>query len=194
MGLAAFRERRGDAKRAAVLEAARAGFAARGYAEVSTAEIARLAGVSTATLYRHFPTKLDLFAAVLEAAVEDLKAGLAAAEGLEGLCLAYARLLSQPQARAIVRMAVTGGDPGISQRFYESGKAATNDLFAAAVAAEVEAGRTAPDADPGQLMGMIEHPTLLLGLLAGDDRPTARPPEVIAGGALETWRARFARA
>lgn len=193
MSLAAFRERRGDAKRTAVLEAARAGFAAHGYAEVSTAEIARLAGVSTATLYRHFPTKLDLFAAVLEAAVEGLKAGLAAAEGLEGLCVAYARLLSQPDARAVVRMAVTGADPGISRRFYESGKAATNDLFAAAVAREVEAGLASPDADPGQLMGMIEHPTLLLGLLAGDDRPPNRPPEVLAAEALRTWRARFGR-
>ncbi|HYE45806.1 MAG TPA: TetR/AcrR family transcriptional regulator C-terminal domain-containing protein [Caulobacter sp.] len=52
-----------------------------------------------------------------------------------------------------MRLVVAGTDPTLTQRFYESGKAATSDLLAAAVAREVAAGRARPDADPGQLMG-----------------------------------------
>lgn len=188
-----FRATRGDAKRAAVLSAARRTFAVRGFAETSTLEIANQAGVSTATLYRHFPTKLDLFAAVLDDAVATLAASLSAGgvRGIEDLCSAYATLLAEPETRSLIRLAIGATDVALARRFYESGKAATSDVFASAVAGEVASGRVRDGADPGQLMGMIEHPTLLLGLLAGDHRPPAQPPVIIAESALTTWRARF---
>jgi AcrR family transcriptional regulator len=58
---------RADARRnrARVLEAARAAFAAEG-AAVPLDEIARRAGVGAGTVYRHFPTKEALFAAVVQ--------------------------------------------------------------------------------------------------------------------------------
>jgi AcrR family transcriptional regulator len=59
------RAQRADGRRnqARVLEAAFAAFAAQG-AAASVREIARLAGVSTGTVTRHFPTKEALFRAV----------------------------------------------------------------------------------------------------------------------------------
>lgn len=192
MTLQDFREARAGAKRSLILQAARQAFAARGIAAVSTLEVANMAGVSTATLYRYFPTKLDLFSAVLNESVGDMRKILSEGTGdLDALCVAFAALLSTPQARSLVRMAITSGNAELMQRFYEGGKAATRQLFDMAVEREVSAGRIVTDADPGQLMGMIEHSTLLLGLLAGDDCPTVHPPEHIANEALSTWRARF---
>ena len=53
-------------RRVAILAAARHEFATRGYYGAGTAEIARGAGCSEPMLYKHFPSKQALFAAVLE--------------------------------------------------------------------------------------------------------------------------------
>jgi AcrR family transcriptional regulator len=69
------RKPRADAvrNRALIIDAARAAFAARG-AEASMEEIARAAGVGIGTLYRHFPTRELLVAAVFRDDVEQLQA------------------------------------------------------------------------------------------------------------------------
>ena len=65
--------RRADAvrNRAAILEAAKQLVTEQG-AEVAMGEIARVAGVAVGTLYRHFPNKADLLAAVVNEYVEAL--------------------------------------------------------------------------------------------------------------------------
>ena len=64
---------RADARRnrEKVLRAAREAFAASGYG-VPLDEIAALAGVGPGTVYRHFPSKEELFEAVVTARVRDL--------------------------------------------------------------------------------------------------------------------------
>jgi AcrR family transcriptional regulator len=57
--------------RARVLETAYETFAAEGLA-VPIDEIARRAGVGAGTVYRHFPTKEDLFAAVVESRLQHI--------------------------------------------------------------------------------------------------------------------------
>jgi AcrR family transcriptional regulator len=71
---------RADAARnlARILDAAREVFAERG-SEASVHEIAARAGVGTATIYRRFPTKDDLLAAMFELALARLVADAAAA-------------------------------------------------------------------------------------------------------------------
>jgi AcrR family transcriptional regulator len=71
-----------DARREAILEAARPVFGGRGYHAATTREIAAAAGVSEALLYQHFPGKSDLFLAVVERCAADLEARLKSA--LEG--------------------------------------------------------------------------------------------------------------
>jgi len=61
-----------------VLRAARDAFAATGYG-VPLDEIAAMAGVGPGTVYRHFPSKEELFEAVVTARLRDL---IAAARGL----------------------------------------------------------------------------------------------------------------
>ncbi len=55
---------RGDTTRLQLLDAAASVFAERGYAGATTKEIARCAGVSEGTIYRHFADKRELFGAV----------------------------------------------------------------------------------------------------------------------------------
>jgi AcrR family transcriptional regulator len=70
------RPRRADARRnyGQLVEQARTAFAEFG-ADASLDEIARRAGVASGTLYRHFPTRLDLIEAVLAEQIAEL-AGL----------------------------------------------------------------------------------------------------------------------
>src|SRR5687767_12489757 len=67
------RRRRADAQRnyGQLLEHAKIAFAEFG-ADASLDEIARRAGVASGTLYRHFPTRLDLIEAVLAGQIAEL--------------------------------------------------------------------------------------------------------------------------
>jgi AcrR family transcriptional regulator len=69
-------EARGDATRRALMQAARALFAERGYADVGTEEIVARAGVTRGALYHHFADKRDLFRAVHEELEEALVADI----------------------------------------------------------------------------------------------------------------------
>jgi TetR/AcrR family transcriptional regulator len=55
-----------DVRRVQILDAAAALFARRGFAGTTTREIAAAVGTSETVLFRHFPTKQDLYAAILE--------------------------------------------------------------------------------------------------------------------------------
>lgn len=61
-----------DSRRAALLDAAAQAFAARPYDQVTLASIAQAADASTPLLYRYFPSKEELYAAVVRLALEDL--------------------------------------------------------------------------------------------------------------------------
>jgi AcrR family transcriptional regulator len=63
-----------DDRRAEILAAGRIAFARRGYHGTSTLEIANLAGCSEPTLYKYFPAKQELFAAVLDDAQAAMRA------------------------------------------------------------------------------------------------------------------------
>jgi AcrR family transcriptional regulator len=76
----------GEERRAALLATALPLFAARGFAGTTTRDLARAAGVTEPVLYRHFPSKADLFVAVLAGAEERILLRLAdAIRGVVGL-------------------------------------------------------------------------------------------------------------
>lgn len=65
-------------RREAILAAASALFAQRSYAAVQVDEVAKLAGVGKATLYRYFPSKEELYLESLGRALDELDGRLAA--------------------------------------------------------------------------------------------------------------------
>ena len=204
MTLAEFRQARSRAKRSAISRAALTVFRRDGFARASMEEIAGMAEVSTATLYRHFPSKAALFEAVAAESIHeltDLKALTGPPlERLRKLAAVYARILSDPDTRGLVRMLIaeTGAGGELSARFYDAVKTRLSEAFAGAVAAGVEAGAIVPHEDfghsAGQLQGMIEHATLMRGLVLGDEAAPLLPHEEIAASAFETWFARWGAA
>jgi AcrR family transcriptional regulator len=61
-----------DQRRAQLLDAASQVFTSKGYHAAAMDEIADLAGVSKPVLYQHFPSKLDLYLALLDTSCERL--------------------------------------------------------------------------------------------------------------------------
>lgn len=107
---------RADAQRNrdAIVAAARAAFAADA-ADIRFDDFAELAGVGTGTLYRHFPTRSDLAAAVyldeadaLCALAEHLGATLPAADALESFLHAFVAYLDENRGLARALIAASG--------------------------------------------------------------------------------------
>ena len=69
-------ERGGPQTRARILEVATRLFLERGYDAVTVAEVAREAGVSSVTVFKHFPRKEDLFLDRADDAVEFLRSAV----------------------------------------------------------------------------------------------------------------------
>ncbi len=205
MTVDAFRQNRSAAKRVAILNAALALFRRDGFSRAVMEDIAREAEVSTATLYRHFSSKEALFEAVALdslAAMEPVlqQTGGAPAERLRDLARAYALLLARPETRGVIRMLIaeTGAGGALAERFYGSVKTRVIGAFVSALEAAAEAGVVRFDGpgEPvaGQLQGMIEHATLMRGLILGDHAPGVAEPEALADAALATWLARYGSA
>ncbi len=68
-----------DERRSQLLDAAREVFVASGYHAASMDTIAQQAGISKPVLYQHFPGKLDLYLALLDAGSEALEVAVRAA-------------------------------------------------------------------------------------------------------------------
>lgn len=191
--------RRAALKRDAILTAARARFAADGLDGASVERIANDAQVSTATLYRQFPSKLALFEATLRDGLATFEAALDASRGagprerLIELAHAYAKVLDDPLNAGMVRAAFAAAPatPQVAEIFYAQVKTVVAGAFHAAVAEAAQAKliAPAPKADParpgGRLMGMIEHPILWRRMLSNE--AGERTPAEIADAALEAF-------
>src|SRR5215213_7267484 len=74
----------GEERRVAIIRAVRHLFANKGFKGTTTRELAEAAGVSEALLYRHFPTKEALFAAIQQSFCdEQVRARFARLSALE---------------------------------------------------------------------------------------------------------------
>ncbi|MFI7540778.1 TetR family transcriptional regulator [Actinoplanes sp. NPDC049599] len=94
---------RSDAQRnrGRILDAAEEVFARRG-AAASTEEVARLAGVAIGTVFRHFPTKDELLAAILKRLLARLAEDAAGLGGADGLHTFFRRSVAQAAAKRTV--------------------------------------------------------------------------------------------
>lgn len=168
-----------EAKKARIIDAARALFLERGYSRTAVADVAQRANVSSATLYKHFETKDALFAAVLDGLSLRFAQALDVAPPVEGGGLrlwletfgaAYADLLSDPEVVGMAR-AVIAEAPSfqpIAQRFLQAMKGPVFHRLETTLRQAVAQGELAAHAVPdsmGQFLGYIERSVLLPQLL-----------------------------
>ncbi|HEU4658549.1 MAG TPA: TetR/AcrR family transcriptional regulator [Capillimicrobium sp.] len=102
-----------DERRETVLETAGKVFAVRGFHGTPTAEIAKEAGISQAYLFRLFPTKLELFVALVERCFERTGATFAEAAArarrtgespLAAMGDAYARMVTEDRDALLMQL------------------------------------------------------------------------------------------
>ena len=173
---------RADAQRNldALLEGAKAVFASLGV-DAPVREIAERAGVGVATVYRHFPTRAQLIAAVFRREIDacvDLATSLAAEHGpADALALWMQRFALFMSTKRGLSAALHSGDPayeGLQQHFTGRLMPALDILLAQAVAA-------------GEIRGGIAAHELLdavarLGVKGADDRQGARMVALLVDG------------
>jgi len=144
---------RSAATRARLISAARALFAAKGYAETSTPEIVRAAGVTRGALYHHFRDKAALFEATAAA---------------EAAAVAAAIRSSEPGAAATPEAALLAGAkayfaamtaPGRARILLVEGPAALGEARMRAIdagsVAELEAGLAAAGVAEGAVLAAL---------------------------------------
>ncbi len=205
-GLAAYRARITREKRDGVLDAATALFLSDGYDRTSLDAVAKRAGVSSATLYKHFPTKADLFGGIMArlwaAAAEDAPAMPAPGNPRAGLTRIgedYAQVLTTGHTVDLFRVIIAEAPrfPELGQQLYDQGKKPYLDRLEAYLAAETEAGALAVPPDgialaARQFLGMINDVVFWPRLLIiGLDIPADQQAQVVAG-AVATVLARYA--
>jgi AcrR family transcriptional regulator len=122
--------RRKDARPTEITVAALEVFAMHGFAAAKLEDIARKAGVSKSSIYLYFPTKEDLFRAIVRAAiVPNVEVIRSAAEASEGalaelvprLLMAAAGELSRPSVAGFARMVIgeSGNFPDLARIWHD---------------------------------------------------------------------------
>lgn len=177
-GLRRYQSELAETKRAALVAAAGRIFLARGYDAATVGAIAQEAKVSLATLYKHFSTKGDLFAAMIEhlaAALTDI-AGLDDVRGGEALTVlrrlarSYAQMLRRPDTIAMFRIVIAEGArfPELGEIFRKGAKEAVGQKLKTFLAERAARGEIAID-DPeralGRFFGVLDHSLLWPGLI-----------------------------
>ena len=143
---------RSAATRQALEAAGRRLWGERGYAEVSTPEIAEAAGVTRGAMYHQFPDKTALFVAVLEAVESEVIDRLLAAVGaaqpktpadaLHAAADAWLDIASEPEVRQLVLLDAPSilGWAGFREISLRYGLGMTEQLLSTAI----EAGQLKP--------------------------------------------------
>jgi AcrR family transcriptional regulator len=145
---------RRDERRETILDVAEACFLAEGYATTSMSCIASRVGGSKATLYNHFKSKEELFAAVVQRVCVEIQEALFEIEpetgDLEARLMHFARgflrHLMAPRPRGIQRLVVAESKrfPELGQVFFQSGPKLVLERVALHLAELMEQGRLRP--------------------------------------------------
>lgn len=161
---------RGDPKRRSIVAAATRVFLAQGYEAASMDGVAAEAGASKRTVYNHFPSKRDLFRAVVGALyaglLESEPGGMSADEPPEKALPRFVRkllvYLRRPEVTGLLRLVISEQHrfPELAQDLQSEGKGVALGLLETYLAAQ-HARRRLDIADPRlaaqQLMGAVKE-------------------------------------
>jgi len=161
--------RRDEAARLAVLHAADDLLAEHGFAALTVEAIARRAGVAKQTIYRWWPSKVEI---LLDTLIDDsakqvpVPAGKATAEAIRGYLRAFARFLTRdPAGRVLLALlAHAQHDPATAQSFRERYLGPRREQERALLTRAIDAGEIAPalgvDAALDALVGPLVYAAL----------------------------------
>lgn len=202
-GLQAYRDRVAAQKRGLTLDAAVERFLADGYDRTTLEAVAKTAGVSSATLYKHFPTKADLFGGVM-ARLWASEPGSEGAmpppgdprAGLLRIGSDYATLLERPTTVALFRVIIAEAPrfPELGVELYERGKRPYLDRLRAYLEGEIASGRLAIEDLPlakRQFLGMINDVVFWPRLLIVDLEISSEEIAHVVEQAVETFMRRY---
>jgi AcrR family transcriptional regulator len=167
------RSRRKEARPGEIVAAALASFADRGYAATKLEDVAAAAGISKGTIYLYFPTKEDLFRAVVRLAVlpnvEAAESDIASHTGssadlLRMLAQRFLRLLDS-DLTAIPKLVVaeSGNFPAIAQFYADAVLRRAFSLIEGILIRGIERGEFRP-MDVHATLPLFAGPFLLLAL------------------------------
>lgn len=145
------RSRRGNEKRAVIIQAAAEVFKEQGFVGASMDVIASMAGVSKPTIYRYFDTKEQLFDAILDdvashillaAPSEPALDSESVQAGLTTLAKRAAAVVLSDNLIALQRLAIAEFTrfPSLTKRFYEHGPKKVVAGFKAVIEAQARRG------------------------------------------------------
>ncbi|MBZ9935547.1 TetR/AcrR family transcriptional regulator [Mesorhizobium sp. BR1-1-16] len=191
-------------KRSAAIHAAMELFLEQGYERTSLQQIAKRADLSTATLFKRFPTKAALFEAIVEEFWSDneecggtLPVGNPV-DGLRKIGLGYASRMRQPDMQAIYRLIIAEAlrFPDLGQMLYDKGKGPYQERLNRYLIAEVEAGNLAVDnirAASGQFLALIAGQSFWPELIAPGCGGTDAEMRAVVDNATALMLARYGR-
>ena len=183
-----------------ILRAARKVFIAKGFEAASMDAVARTARVSKATVYAHFRSKSDLFAAIVAQVAGRLtgeihsvmEARLPLRQALMRIGTEFLEVLVDPERVRIFRMMVAETDrfPELGRVFYRAGPLVMQDCLAAFLAEAAAEGKLVIE-DSGlaarQLLSLIKSDLHLRCLFDSGTRPSSADCERQVAAAVETF-------
>lgn len=178
----------GTERRTQIVAAARRVFSRHGYDGAKTLQIAREAKISEALVYRHFPSKLSLYRAVLrQVFVEQderwqeqgihAEGSMGLAEAIHTFIIASANDAHDPERRDTHRMTLASlaGDGSYASLIYRRSQRRNSAIMDAAYASAREDGGLDGEAlDVSAAVMFIEHVGTMIAAI-GALPPAARP-------------------
>jgi AcrR family transcriptional regulator len=203
MGLARYRAEVSRQKQEAILKAALDAFLELGYDRTTIDHVAQQAEVSTATLYKHFPSKADLFGGIMaqvwrtdQISAMPIPSDLSPRAALTAIGQEYAQLLTSPTIQALFRVIIAEAPrfPELGTELYHRGKEPflkrLHGYFEAQVAAEHLAIEDIAIATR-QFLGMINDIIFWPRFLIMDLQLNEQEIENVIENAVETFLARY---
>jgi AcrR family transcriptional regulator len=192
-------------KRSEVLDAAVEEILEKGYATATLAAIAERAEVSTATVFKHFRTKADIFGAIMRRIWGNEEDSLPPApepgdprSGLLAIGHDYAATITDPKIRALFRVMIAEVPrfPELGLELYEKGKKPYLERLQNYLEAEVAIGTLSiPDIELAvrQFLGMINDVILWPHMLVVDLEEGSTDIDRVVEGAVDTMVRAFAQ-
>ncbi|WP_371483242.1 TetR/AcrR family transcriptional regulator [Kitasatospora sp. NBC_00315] len=165
--------RRDESARLAVLHAADDLLVEHGFGALTVEAIARRAGVAKQTIYRWWPSKVEI---LLDTLIQDsderlpVPTGKPTAESIRDYLRGFARFLTRDPAGTVllVLIAEAQHDPATARSFHARYLGPRRDLEREMIARAIDAGEVAPRLGPDAAMDALLGPIVYRALTAED--------------------------